>query len=651
VVVTANRKKQTIETAPLAISVLKGSELTQQGVSTPQDIVNSVPSVQNGVAGFAIRGIASGDNTEKGDPSTAFSVDGVFISRPQLQTFGMYDLERVEVVKGPQGTLYGRNATAGAINVITAKPVLAEEGSIGGEVGNYGTKKLQFMKNTQLSEDSALRVAGSINRRDGFTPTQDGTKALDSRNDGSVRAKFLKNLGADSNILVTVDHSEENDTGVARLPLDRGLSGDVNQYYQNPGQDGFYKLKTTGAAVEANVNTNVGMLTSITGYRTTSVNGNQLFGDLGGNYGIEDWKNNQFSQELRLASNSSGALQWVAGLFYAREQTDTTPNVYLPFISPSTVLNWNLNATSSTSAAFAQATYSLEPNTRLVGGVRYTQDKKEREGTFTGFGSVQPYNAAVSYNKINWKLGAEHDLPNKALLYGSVSTGYKAGGFNDGNPQTVPALYYNPENLTAYEAGIKGRFLDRRLYLSASIYHYDYRDLQLSSIPPTGGILTLNAGRAAVNGIEAEGKWKASEVDTIDFSVSLSNAQYKQYLPQGAGGPSWEGKSLDRSPKASGRIGYSHDFVTNGGKFTAGIATKYSGSYVLSDFNIPTQYTQKSFWRTDLSLAYRPMNEKWNIQMYVKNVENKRQLAINQFGTMTLTDPRTFGVRAQYHFN
>jgi len=242
VVVTAQRRKETLDKTPLAISAIKGDDLAVRGVSTPQDLTNTLPNVQNGVAGFAIRGISSGDDTEKGDPSTAFSLDGVYIARPQVQTLGMYDLERVEVVRGPQGTLYGRNATAGAINVITAKPVFGEQRSVGLEVGNYGSLRFTGVYNTQTSESSALRLAVSHNQHDGFTETRDGTRALDSRKDTAVRGKYRLDFDK-SSLMLTADYAEQDDSGRARLPISRAISGDKNQYYQNPGRDGLPSLK------------------------------------------------------------------------------------------------------------------------------------------------------------------------------------------------------------------------------------------------------------------------------------------------------------------------------------------------------------------------------------------------------------------------
>lgn len=648
VVVTAQRRKETLDKTPLAISAIKGEDLAVRGVSTPQDLTNTLPNVQNGVAGFAIRGISSGDDTEKGDPSTAFSLDGVYIARPQVQTLGMYDLERVEVVRGPQGTLYGRNATAGAINVITAKPVFGEQRSVGLEVGNYGSLRFTGVYNTQTSESSALRLAVSHNQHDGFTETRDGTRALDSRKDTAVRGKYRLDFDK-SSLMLTADYAEQDDSGRARLPISRAISGDKNQYYQNPGRDGFLRLKSGGLAAEYGAETEFGDFTSITGYRRTTMTETQLFQDKGSNWAIADMTNTQFSQEFRLSSAGSGPFQWVTGLFYFQEETKTVPVVYVPVVPLE--LHWDLTAKSNSTAAFAQGTYTVMPGLRAVGGVRYTRDHKERAGTFTLVGAFSsPYDASISNSKANWKAGLEYDLTKNALLYANVSTGYKAGGFNDGNPKDQPALYYNPENLTSYEVGVKGRFLENRLYLATSVFHYNYSDLQLSSIPITGGTLTLNAAKATLNGLEVEGAFYVTQDGRLEFSGAYLDAKYDQYLPLGAGGPSYAGVHLDRSPKGTARIGYTHDFPVAAGRISAGFATKYSSAYTVSDFNVPRQFVQEAYWRTDAQIGYYAPKDRWYVQAFVRNIENKRQLGQYQFDTLTITDPRQFGIRGQVKF-
>jgi iron complex outermembrane receptor protein len=619
-----------------------------QGATNAQELTNVLPNVQNGVAGYAIRGISSGDTTEKGDPSTAFSVDGIYIARPQEQGLAFYDVDRVEVLRGPQGTLYGRNATAGAINVITARPVLGTyEGAATVDFGNYSSKRVNAMTNVPFGDNVALRLAGLYDDHDGYTPTHDGTNSLDSRNDGAGRARLLIKV-ADTNLLLSGDVAREHDSGAAYIPLTRALSGQAAQDYQNPGRNGFNHLNTGGFSGEITSDLVFADLTYIGGWRTASYNDTLLFGD-DGPWVLENVDHWQSSHELRLASKGTGPLQWVGGLFYFNENTHTSPTVNIP--GAGLTLLFDLRAHTESKAAFAQLTYSVLPQLRIVGGIRYTEDQKSRAGTFDIVGGPgQLYDAAVSFNKVNWKGGIEWDVADHVLFYASASTGYKSGGFNDGNPQTQPNLYYQPETITDYEAGLKGRFFDNRLYLSTSVFDYLYKGLQLSSVPPTGGIVTLNAASATIRGFETEGNWRVIEGGSLDYSLALLHAKYDNYLPLGAGGPSYAGYTLDRSPKAAFRVGYTQDFPVFTGKVRTNIATKYSSSYTVTDFNIPMPYEQNAFWRTDASVAYHSAGERWSVQAYVQNIENKRQLGVISFSSFTMSEPRLFGVRGHVEF-
>lgn len=650
IVVTAQRRNQSLLKTPLAISVVSSESLRGNGITNPQNLPDLLPSVQNGVAGFAIRGISSGDFTEKGDPSTAFSLDGIYIARPQQQTLAFFDLERVEVLRGPQGTLYGRNATAGAINVISARPKHELEASGGLEYGNYSTVRSTAMVNMPLGDAVALRVSGAFNRHDGYTDTQDGHRSLDGRNDLAVRGRLLADLSPSTSLLISADYGRIQDSGPAYIPQARALQNnmDTGLRYQNPGRDDFNHLKSGGVTAEVNSDLGFAKLTYLFGYRKSTNLYLQSFGDNVAAVAMDN-KQHQDSHELRLASTTGGPLQYVVGLYYFDEKTHTAPVVT---ISGGPTLNFDLDAHGKSYAAFGQATYSLADTVRLVGGLRYTRDEKGRDGLFSIVGGPSfPYDAAVKFGKWTWKAGVEADIAPHALFYASVSTGYKSGGFNDGNPQTQPNLYYDPETITSYEAGLKGSFLDNKLYLSASGFYYDYKGLQLSSVPPSGGIVTLNAAKAKVWGLEGEGRLKVIKGGAFDFNATYLDATYDRYLPLGGGGPSYAGFALDRSPKFAFRVGYTQDFsLPNGGRISANAATKYSSSYVVTDFNIPFQFKQNAYWRTDLSLGYFAPGERWYVQAFARNLEDKRTLGVINFSSFTLGEPRQFGVRAGFNF-
>jgi iron complex outermembrane receptor protein len=650
VIVTANRRSQSLSKTPLAITAVTGEKLGGEGITNTQNLTNILPNVQNGPAGFSIRGVASGDFTEKGDPSTAFNLDGVYIARVTAQSLALFDIERVEVLRGPQGTLYGRNATAGVVNVITARPSDDFDASGTVEVGNYDTVRTTAMVNVPLSESVAFRLSGAINRHDGYTATRDGSNRLDDQDDAALRARLRLKTGEKSDLLVTADYGKVDQTGVAGVAQPRvfSMNDDHSLRYQNPGKDNFNYFKAAGTAVEYNADLGFAKLTYLFGYRKSKWRTLTTKGDAVADImNVQD--HSQDSHELRLASQGSGPLQYVAGLYYFHEDTETSPSLDITGVGQ---LAFDLHAKGRSYAPFSQVTYSLSPALRLTGGARYTWDQKSRVGTFR-FGNFDPtpYDADYKASKATWKVGAEYDLSPTLLTYASVATGYKAGGFNDGNPQTQPALYYGPETLTSYEGGIKGTLLNRSLYFSASAFYYDYKGLQLGTVLPEGGQVTSNAGVSNVKGFELEGSWKALRDTTLNYSIAVLDAKYDEYLPKGAGGPSYAGLSLDRSPKLSGRIGIQQNFpLSNGGRISATAAVKYSGSYMVSDFSGPIQYRQKSYTRTDVTLGYHSPDGNWFVQAFGRNLENERQLGLVEFGAFTLSEPAQYGIRAGFYY-
>lgn len=326
---------------------------------------------------------------------------------------------------------------------------------------------------------------------------------------------------------------------------------------------------------------------------------------------------------------------------------------------------------SSTSRAlFGQATYSVTTDLRVTAGMRLTNDEKSRQGrTTTAAGLGAPFgvnNAAVSYSQSTSKLGVDYDLSPTTLAYASVATGYKAGGYFDGN-NALGDNTYKPELLSSVEAGIKGRFFDKRLRVSASVFSYDYQDLQISYVainPLTKsvGTVTTNAAKAKNTGFELEGKLAVLDNGTFNFAIGLLDAKYDSFLfPVIAGRPvaiDFAGKKLDKAPDSTVTLGYSHDWsLADGAGVSAYVGTRLSGAYVLSNFAVatPIQYTQDAFARTDLNVTYTAPRNKWYVQGFARNLEDKTVITGFSFSSLTgsqafLSEPRTFGLRAGVRF-
>jgi iron complex outermembrane receptor protein len=708
VVVTAQRTATLESRTPVAMSVLSGDELARAGISQPSDLAARLPNTyiegNYDALKITIRGVTNADTSEKGDPSAAFMQDGVYIARPQVQNLSLFDIDRVEVLRGPQGTLYGRNATAGVVNVIANAPTRKLEGAVGAELGNYATRQGTAMLNVPVSDTVALRAALAVNKHDSYLINGQGTPHHlgQDRDDRAARLSAKFDFGAGSALVLRYDHStahDDNDKFVPDTNFYRGVETGHPVW-----QEGSTDSRLTNAFVPPNGPPEQGW-----GERTTWGIGADLTWKLGPatlyyvgshrvlddaflvNYyyrvaptfalGVRENFSGSYSQnshELRVASNGNGPVSAQGGLYWFREQSQmlyTFRDLQLLGLPPYYVFPHGPTEAESR-AAFGQATWTAQPGRRLTLGARYTTDDKSRVGS-TNFQQGPDFNPATDFKLLNaaemtthkttWRLGADYDLAPATLLYGAVSTGYKAGGFNDGCLEgstalgiacpaavAVPAekLFYQPETLTAYEAGIKTRFWDKRASLNATVFDYDYKNLQLSNVAILQGApryITTNAGVASVRGLEIDGALRPTPADSLTYAATLLDAHYVSYSPDGV--HSLAGHKLDRAPKATVSVGYEHRFALAGGAVRAGFHTRWSDAYVIG---VPSQgldYDIPSYTSTDAHLAYTPEGGQWTLTARVRNLENKvRPLTIDSFGMTVPSAPRTVAVRFDYSF-
>jgi iron complex outermembrane receptor protein len=671
VIVTANRIAQPASKIPLALTVLSGDDLKAAGAVNASSLTELVPNVQisnnAGSTVIAIRGVSSADTTEKGDPSAAFNIDGVNLARPQSAGLAFFDLERVEVLRGPQGTLYGRNATAGAINLITNKPVNKQEGSAAVEYGNYNSVKIDGMLNVPVNDMLAIRGAVSTSRHDGYLrSTQQYLTNYDDDDSISARLHALLKVNPDLSVLLSADVNSLKGSGAGTVPLSHVLTrSGTEQRTATPSVQGFTDRRSSGVSGEAKYNTALGELTYQVAHRTMHRNDDQPFGELIPDVapmhmrGILNYK--QTSHEVRLAS-TFGQWRTIAGYYWFSERTTVDGRLY-NFPGLGTLIFLMDPTTSSSKAVFGETTYSVTPDLHLIAGLRKTNDVKARVGK-TVFGEPAFFSsiddASVRYSQMTGRIGADYALSKTSMVYATYSTGYKAGGFNDGTPATNPFLTYNPEHLKSFEVGVKGRYLNKALQVNASYFNYDYRDLQLTSIgidPSTGAAAsnTLNAAKAAVSGVELEGRYLINTSNSVNFAAAFLDAKFKEYHPRPT--ISWSGYDMEKSPRQTFNLSYTHNFdFEDGAALNATMGTRYSASYKLNDVDLGTQLTQAGFTSSSVNLNYTPAHAKWVLQAYVRNIENKNVITAyaGAFAggepSVGLAPPRTAGIRISANF-
>jgi iron complex outermembrane receptor protein len=678
VVVTAQKRVTNLQRTPIAITAFSGADLANSIVTDAADLNGRVPNLLIGKNGanmeISIRGINSTNNVESGDPAAAFHIDGIYLARPIGASAVFYDLERVEVLNGPQGTLYGRNATAGSINVITNKPREEFEASLEMNLGNYDRVYTQGMVNMPLSDQFQVRAAYFTDDRDGYydVKQRDTGKDLDdgdSADDYGARLHGLYQPTSNITLLLSGDYLKRK--GLPPNQVDLPIQGDVFELEADDGADS--DIEDWGIKAELNWGLDFATLTYLGSSRETTY---QVDGSVAGQADFSgalahiDNEMEQYSHELRLTSNHEGPLQWIGGLYYFKEKQDIyfqlEDIITIPMTPPSFPkgeLTFDQPDVKSTSKAiFGQASYDFAEAFRVTAGLRYTEDEKSRTGrsivSIDEIGLVLqevPNIADEDWNKTTWKLGLDWFVQEDAMLYFSVSTGYKAGGYFDG----IAPNDYDEEQVLAWEIGSKNQLFDNRLQLNLAAFYYDFDDFQVTQTEPLAGLpggaqgsVTHNAGEAEIYGAEVSSILQATEADRFTLQLSYLHTEFTEfdlYDPVNDVLYDYSGNELNKSPKWTVTLGYQHEWsLGERGDITAGMLAYYMDDHYLR-FQNDSLSQQDSYTKLDLNLTYHSPRGNWFVEAYGKNVTDEDVMVsttVTSGATGGFAAPRTYGVRA-----
>ena len=516
IIVTAQRRVETLQHAALAVSVVGTDELRDRNVTVADDLTKVVPSVSFATGGggstqVSLRGIGALTGNALQEQVVAFNLDGVYLARSGGSSGQFFDLNRIEVLKGPQGTLYGRNATAGAVNLITNKPTHEFGGDASVQFGNYDHREIEVALNLPLSDLFAVRFAGQSIAHSGYL--SDG---YDDQKQSAGRISLLAEPTSTLSFLMTVDYAHFGGRGSGsvlgpfidpRHPFLGPSSPQAVAVYAAPPV-GFLESPPTAAGYldnafsgfrgTVNWDTGVGELTVIGSTRKSNF---RYSGYTAGFRLDDDETSTSDSIEARFATPERDRLRGVAGVYYFKDEGNFDLSTYItdlipPGADPTHLHDFKTHAR----AAFGQATFDLTPTLRLVGGARYSRENKSDSGTINPVNA--PFGGSVDYSKVTWKGGLEADVTPTSLAYFTVGTGFKAGGFYTAAPPNT----FGPEFLTAWTLGSKNRFLDNRLQINGELFYWDYKDKQVNHLGPInpGGfsLITENAGKATLYGLE-----------------------------------------------------------------------------------------------------------------------------------------------------
>ena len=661
VVVTAQHRSEDIQKIPTAITAVNADKAKNEGRVTLQDAIEKVPGVEfqesNLGGGFYIRGI--GSRLPGVDSPVSIFYDGIYQSRSELTNLAFLDVDRIEVLRGPQGTLYGRNNSGGTVNVISHDPELGTtSGEVTMQLGNYNRVGTEAALNMPLSAITAIRIAVGTNYHSGYL-----TNGLDDEDSKAARVKYLIQPSDDLRILLTAEYARNggNGNGNVYLPTSSrhnawsapsyatisGVCGEDDE----PSCDAWQR--TENKALHGQLDWNLGWskMTLLVGHQHFDSSYQQVY-----SYLLEDNRTplRQDSAELRFASEDDSPVTWVGGLYWLRDDLSGgyTHNYSLDTTS---IINKSINTSA---AAFGQLTIPFSDSWRGIVGGRYTRDKFDTNTISSGYQLI----ASDSMSKFTYKVGVEHDVGKNSMLYANISTGYRQGGVGIGTV-TGKVYTYDPETVTAYELGWKSKLFDNTLLLNTDLFWYSYKGYQLSTnyYPNADSAAyetrTTNVpGTSTIAGLEVEGRWLIGEHDNIDFTAAYSYNHYADaevVLGSTDAATDMSGREMARMPKWKASLDYSHIWDLASGTLTARVGAKYSTSYVTDliyfTYAYPNRYIQSAYTLYDASVSYDVLDGRYTISVFGNNLSNKPVITqANPAGSETtmgvLNAPRTFGV-------
>lgn len=536
IIVTAQRKSENLQRVPISVVAASEETLVKSGILTTADLPNITPGLvfTRGV-GFGypyLRGIGSSGNGPGQENSVAVYVDGVYIATKLSGMTDLINIERVEVLKGPQGTLFGRNATGGLIQVITKDPPKQPGMMVRLGYDNYETVTAAAYVGAPISDAVGIDLSVNYqNQGQGWGKNLTSGKDTNLENKFSARSKLRMELGDLTTVTLAGDYAYrkssigstyrffEGEKGIGGFifPINSSKYDDISAFDVGiSGKAGGISLKVDHEAGFANI-------MSITAWRKSrySILVDNNYDGLPSAAGAGDNRERQLSQEFQISSPSGGSLQWTMG-FYGFWYKG---NQILSLIGRARPLEFNVNGIQDAQsyAIYGQATQQLWEGGRLTAGLRQTWERRTLEGRFSFAAPIAKQ--VAKFDKLSWRLALDQDIGPDAMAYASYNRGFKSGAFNAGFLQLAPV---KPEMLDAFELGVKSSLLDRRLRLNLAAYYYDFKDIQLQQYVDGVGALR-NAAKAEIYGLDADAELVVTEGLTLSGNLAWAKGTFKSF--------------------------------------------------------------------------------------------------------------------------
>ncbi|WP_421738717.1 TonB-dependent receptor [Caulobacter sp.] len=716
IVVTAQKRSENLQDVPVSVTALTSDALAARGVNNVLALNNLAPGMRISAGDAAanpkiyIRGVGLSDFNPNASSGVGVYVDGVYVGSPLAQMAGFFDLAQVEVLRGPQGTLYGRNTNGGAINITTKRPSQTFGADASLEYGSFNAVTADLGVGGPIVADKlAFRAAAQYVQDDGYTYNRVTGHDLNAAKHWAGRLSLLYTPSEDFELLTQVNRYVNR--GDATAPQHRALfpataaatgadglcaanayaSGactdllgyadtDNNSRAVDANLEGKDKVDLFGASSQATWKLGGMSLISVTAWQWAHRNDLENT-DASPLRMIEinyRSRQHQFTQELRLQSNDASArLNWVLGVYYMDEQVqdntrqDVLRDLRPLFVTPSNPTGLSLENSVATFgypytqttkgyAVFGQADYKLTDRLTGTVGLRWSADDKSMDyqsQAEDGLIVILTSKQSKTFSAVSGRLGLRYALNDDANIYATYNRGYKSGGFFGGMATTAQEMEpYDNETLDAYELGLKSEFFDRRVRLNVSGFYYDYKNQQVFAQTTRNGLTVLvldNAANSKVYGGEAEVTARPIQPLTLSAGVSLLHAKYGDYFTEGK---DFTGNWLPQSPKVTFNAAATWVApLANGASILANVDANYS-SRVYFDNSNAARLSQDAVWVAGAQASWRSPDRKIEAGAFARNLFDKTYAVsisnIDSLGVDLLSNnrPRSLGVFLRYHY-
>ena len=673
IIVTAQRRSENVQDVPVAISVATGADLERLQVTNVESLQYATPSLV--VAGgdpsrkrFGIRGISDQSRNAGFENRVGVYVDGVWVGRSAASNQGALDIATMEILRGPQGTLFGRNTVAGAINITTERPEAGYSGYVEGEIGNYDHRQIRGVFNAGVLPGGGIRVSGIYTNRDGFTRNLFNGLDYDNRDDYSIRAQFQVESG-NTTIYVVGDSSRflsRATAGGERAP--DPLAANPREISVNMLQN--YSIGYGGASAEIDHEfDNGGKLTSITAYRTSESSGSADEDYSPNNFAstdISDEQTRHVSQELRYASDRRGPFDYVVGLYYLDQRVEGQgrATAFAPALNPrapAVFLSVAYDAVVQTEAlaGFVHANYRFTDRLELTAGARWTHESKsvsyritDQTGLFTnGFlvddRSANDFSPTVSLN-YRWS--------DDILSYVRYARGFKSGGWNTDFVRSLPDMAFADESVDAFEIGLKTTLFDRRLRLNLAAYqssHSDYQVFSFVQLANGGTALNVsNAGELTSRGFEIEAEAAPADWLRLFGNYGYNDSTFDSFRNGGGAGVNFDGNTAAEAPRHNLNLGISTDFELGSAKLVLQADYNYRSAFYSNPDNLAVN---RNASLQTVNLRAGVEMGKLSLFAWMRNAFDTTETIYSGRSFLALprveyNDPRTYGLTLRIRF-